>query len=103
MELFKSQEYTDQTHIFVLTQTLVWEYVVHLYGLKGEQKVVTLIDKALVAGIIFCEDMCQFEGKFCACHAWSCLLMKLMVRECLNSFESLIQTVMHKLNNTTQP
>ncbi len=60
VDLIESEEYSHRTHFYFLMQSLAWEYLFHLYGVKGEQKAVTLDDKVRVAGNIFCEDMCQF-------------------------------------------
>ena len=49
-----------QMHFFVRTQSTTWEYLFHLYGAKGEQKVATVDDKVRVVGIIFQEDIRPF-------------------------------------------
>ena len=49
MDLIQSPEYADRTHFFVLMQSAMWEYVFGIYGVKGEQKVVTVDNKVHVA------------------------------------------------------
>jgi hypothetical protein len=60
MDLIQSPEYEDRAHFFVLTQAAMWEYVFSIYGVKGEQKLITVHDKVRVAGIVFLEDMRPF-------------------------------------------
>jgi hypothetical protein len=60
IEFIQSPTYESHIHFFVLTQTSMWEHLFHLYGVKGEQKAVTVDDKVRVAGIIFREDMRPF-------------------------------------------
>ena len=57
LDLIQSPEYADKLQYYILTQSSTMEFLFGRYGVKGEQKVITVDDKVRIASIIFCEEM----------------------------------------------
>ena len=60
LDVIRSPEYADKSQYYILTQSSTMEFLFGRYGVKGEQKAITVDDKVHVAGIIFCEEMRQY-------------------------------------------
>ena len=52
-----SPDYVGRDQYFILTQSSAMEFLFTRYGVRGEQKQMTIDDKVGGAGILFCEDV----------------------------------------------
>lgn len=57
MDLINSPDYTNHPNYYILTQSTTMEFLFNRYGVKGEEKQMTVDDKVCLAGILFCDDV----------------------------------------------
>lgn len=57
MDLINSPDYINRPNYYILTQSTTMEFLFNRYGVKGEEKRMTVDDKVRLAGILFRDDM----------------------------------------------
>jgi hypothetical protein len=57
MRFIDSPNYSESEQYYILTQSTTMEFLFSRYGVKGEEKRMTIDDKVRVAGIIFRDDL----------------------------------------------